>query len=569
MDVRSPTLLLMAGLACAACESGDPAETSNPAAADPVPAAPAWFADEAGTRGIIFTHDSGHRDRYRLPESIGGGAALFDMDGDGDLDAYLVQGGALLGQRDPNQTNRLFRNDGAGHFDDVTGTSGAGDAGYGMAPICGDYDNDGDVDLYITNLGANVLLANDGEGRFTDVTRQAGVGHEGWGTSGAFADFDRDGDLDLFVCNYVNWQPSMEVDCYNDMGALDYCLPVNYDAPGRDVLYRNNGDGTFTDISDDAGLTAFFGTGLGVVAADFTGDGWLDFFVANDAMRDQLWINQRDGRFVDEALRYGCAYDESGRAKAGMGVDANDVDDDGDPDLIVCNLGGETDSFYLNDGGRLFIDHVARSGVGSQTRVFTRFGVGWFDLDCDGILDLFEANGRVMRKSHQYADDPYAEPNSVLRGVGLGRFERVEPQGGTRAPLFASSRAAAFGDVNGDGAVDVLVANRDGLPHLLINVIEDRGNWVVLRLIDQGRDAYNAVATITVGERLITRAARANASYLASNDPRIHLGLGEATTISDVTVTWVDGTREAFGDFSAGGVITITRGAGSIVQSGQ
>ena len=309
------------------------------------PAGEVWFVEEAGARGLEFTHDSGHSGgRFLFPEIHTGGAALFDAEGDGDLDAYLIQAGSLTGARSEREGNRLFINRGDGTFEDKTEGSGADDRGFGMGVTTGDYDGDGRVDLYVTNLGPNVLLRNLGSGpngpRFEDVTAKAGVGAEGWGSSSVFVDYDRDGDLDLFTLNYINWTVAGEVDCFDATGKPDYCGPANYNSPAPDVLYRNRGDGTFEDVTASAGLSVSFGTGLGVASGDLDGDGRPDLFVANDNMLDQLWLNRGDGTFSEEAVFRGCAADSSGNPKAGMGVSVADVDDDGDLDLIVCNLAG-------------------------------------------------------------------------------------------------------------------------------------------------------------------------------------------------------------------------------------
>ncbi len=566
-------LALAAGLATAglaACDRGP---------ALPVHAAddPPWFEDVAAARGIDFRHESGHDGaRYLLPECVSGGGALFDLEGDGDLDVYLVQGGPVEGDAASRPPNRLYRNDGGATFVDVTEGSGAGHRGYGMGVACGDYDDDGDVDLYVTNLGANVLLRNEGGGRFEDVTDAAGVGDARFGASATFVDYDHDGDLDLYVCNYVDWTAEAELICTNWQGSPDYCPPSDYDAPGRDVLYRNDGGGVFTDVSVAAGIAGAPGTGLGVVCGDFTGDGLVDIFVANDGMEDRLWANRGDGTFVDAAPRLGCAYDSGGKVKAGMGVTADDIDGDGDLDLLVCNLGGESDSFFLNEGGAFMADMTAAVGLGAAGRAYTRFGVGWADFDNDGRRDLYEANGRIERKGHAFASDRYAEPNLLLRGVGAAdagasrpgpRFEVVAPGGGVRPPLVATSRAAAFGDIDGDGGVDILVVNRDGPVHLLRNVVPGRGHWLALRVLTAGgRDALGATVIATMGDRRVTRDVRAGYSYLASSDPRVHLGLGEATRVDDVTVRWVDGTRESFGGFGADRAVSVRRGQGSPVH---
>ncbi len=488
---------------------------------------------------------------------MGGGAALFDMDTDGDLDLYFVQSGDVREPANKGDGNRLFCNDGRGFFTDVTQGSGADVPGYGMGVAAGDVDNDGDTDLYVTNLGGNVLLRNDGGGRFSDVTRDAGVAGSGWSTSATFLDVDLDGWLDLFVTRYIDWSVGAERECYSLTGVPDYCSPKNYDAPSSNVLFRNDGDGTFTDISSRAGLHEAVGNGLGLVSADFDRDGRIDVFVANDGTPNHLWMNQGNGRFVESALIAGVAIDQDGAPKAGMGVHAADVDGDGDQDLLVVNLDTEADSYFRNDG-RFFVDDTARAGLRTVSRRFTRFGMALLDFDNDGLLDLFEANGRVGLQSERYGDDPYAEPNVLLRGVPGARFEEVRPVGGTATPLVATSRAAAFGDVDNDGGVDIVVVNRDQTPHLLRNVVRPRGHWIAFRVVDsRGRDALGAELTVKVGNRSIRRDVRAGYSYLASNDPRVHMGLGAEMKVTSVEVRWPDGRRGTFGPFEADGVATI------------
>jgi enediyne biosynthesis protein E4 len=521
-----------------------------------------WFEEVAAARGLTFTHRSGHRDRFLLPEIMGGGAALFDMDGDGDLDVYLVQSGNVRSPKEKGSGNGLFRNRGDGRFDDVTAGSGADAPGYGMGVAAGDYDNDGDTDLYVTNLGNNVLLQNNGHGRFLDVTAPAGVAGSGWSTSATFLDYDADGWLDLFVTRYIDWSPGSEQECYSLTGLPDYCAPRNYDAPTTNLLFHNNRDGTLTDVSIAAGVTAAVGNGLGVVAGDFNADGRPDVFVANDGTPNHLWMNRGSGRFFDEALVTGVAVDEDGAPKAGMGVHAADVDADGDEDLLVVNLDTESDSFFRNDG-RFFVDATSAAGLRTASRRFTRFGMAMLDFDNDGLLDLFEANGRVGLQSERFSDDPYAEPNLLMRGVAGARFEEVRPQGGTSTSLVATSRAAAFGDIDNDGGIDILVANRDGPPHLLRNIVSKRGHWMAFRVIDEhGRDALGAQLFLTIGARKIRRDVRAGYSYLATNDPRVHVGLGTEAASTTVTVRWVDGQVESFGDLAADSVIVLRRGAG-------
>ena len=493
-----------------------------------------------------------------MPEIMGGGAALFDMDGDGDLDAYLVQSGSLYPDSDASGANGLFKNLGQARFEDVSAVSGAADAGYGMGVACGDPDHDGDVDLYVTNLGSNTLLLNDGSGRFVDGTDAAGVGDPGWSTSAAFCDLENDGHLDLYVCNYLDWQAENELPCRNQMGTADFCSPQNYESPAADTVYRNNGDGTFGDMSRELGTLAHPGTGLGVACADFDGDSRLEVFVANDGMPNLLFEPTETG-WEEVGLLRGCALDSDGVAKAGMGVDVEDIDGDGDPDLLVCNLRHQADSFYRNDGGA-FRDKTVAVGLGSVSRPYTRFGLGWVDFDNDGRFDLFEANGRVMRQAQTFSDDPYAEPNLLLRGLAEGGFEPVSAD--PAQPAY-NSRAAAFGDVDNDGGVDVLLVNLDGPAQLFLNAAQDRGNWVTFDLRDGDRSALHARVSIAADAGREYRYARSASGYQASSDPRVHFGLGAGELARDVTVTWPDGDVEVFGDLPAERIHSLQRGTGA------
>ena len=524
----------------------------------------AWFVEEAHTRGLDFEHRSGFDGRYLFPEIMGGGAALADIDGDGDLDAYLVQSGSVEAVGEVGNANRLYLNDGDGRFTMAPG-SGSEDRGYGMGVTTGDYDNDGDVDLYVTNLGANVLLRNDGAGRFDDVTDVAGVGDSGWGTAAAFVDLDQDGDLDLYVVNYVSWTLATAKECYA-VNTRTYCGPIDADA-APDRLYLNNGDGTFADISIASGLGTTSGTGLGVVAADFDRDGLTDVFVANDAMVNQLWLNRTlpggEPRFEDEALLWGCATDDHGVAKAGMGVAAEDLDDDGDTDVLVVNLEKETDSYFRNEGGH-FVDATSAVGLGVVSRRFTRFGIALTDFDNDGDLDLYEANGRVKHKPELLGlDDVFAEPNVLYENTGEPRFEPVPPSGGTPNNLVHTSRGVAVGDVDNDGGVDLLVVNKDGPVYLLMNQAAKRGNWVRFRVTTaSGRDAHGALVSGKVGSERRLRGVQTAGSYLAAHDPRVHFGLGDLTRIVGVAVRWPTGELEHFGDFDAGAVAEVRMGTG-------
>ena len=516
-----------------------------------------WFVEEAEQRGIDFAHVSGHRDRFLLPEIVGSGAALADVDGDGDLDAYLVQSGSLYADG-PRREDRLYLNQGGGRFA-RSAASVPHLPGYGMGVAAGDYDNDGDVDLYVTALGPNALLRNDGRGVFTEVGLAAGVADPGFGASAGFLDLDQDGDLDLFLVNYIHWSEDAEIECYI-AGTLNYCPPQNYDAAAPDRLFRNDGDGTFTDVSDEAGLNLAFGNGFGIVGADFDGDARTDIYVANDMTVNQLWLNQGGLRLRDAAVRLGVGVDSYGTAKAGMGVASGDLDDDGDVDVLVVNLEGQTDSLFRNQGD-WFDDATAEFGLGVTLR-HTRFGVAFADFDNDGRLDLYEANGRVSATESREGD-MFAEENDLYRLQEDGRFALLSPAGGVDGPLVHTSRGLALGDVDDDGGLDLLIVNRDAPAYLLMNRAR-RGNYARFRVLTRhGRDAHAATVSANVGGTRQHRDVAPVSSYLSSNDPRVHFGLGEEEQARNVVVRWPNGEREAFGDHAHGRTATLRQGQGA------
>ncbi len=523
----------------------------------------AWFEDVILSSKISFVHTSGQSGHFWFPEISIGGVGLLDFDGDGDLDIYLVQGGSIEQGGAAKHSNQLYRNNGNWTFEDVTASAGVGDTAYGSGCACADYDGDGDIDIYVTNWGPNVLYRNNGDGTFTNVTASAGVGDASWGASAAFFDYDRDGDLDLFIANYLHWSPDREIECASGTGQRDYCNPMNYKSPARDTLYQNKGDGTFRDISDSAGLSTVFGNGFGVACADFNQDGLVDVYVANDGMSNQLWLNKGNNRFEDDALLSGCAVNMNGMAEAGMGVAAVDLQDDGDFDLFLSHLREETNTLYINQGG-FFDDASAAMGVGGPSLGYTGFGLGFGDFDLDGRLDLYVANGSVRIPPVTYdPKDPFAQPNQLFRGIDDGRFEEVMPRGGTAEELLATSRGAAFGDLDNDGNIDIVVVNKDARPHLLRNIAQRRGGWIVFRVLNRrGSDALGAVLRIDAGRRTRWRMVQSSYSYCASNDPRVHLGLGDAKSVDAVAVHWPDGLKESFGPFAAGRIYDLRRGSG-------
>jgi hypothetical protein len=357
-----------------------------------------------------------------------------------------------------------------------------------------------------------------------------------------------------------------EQNCYNNAGMPDYCLPTNYNAHAMDKLFRNLGNGRFVDVTEQTGLNLAFGNGLGVVFNDFDGDGWIDIFVANDMMMNQLWISRKGEGFVEESLLRGCALDEHGRPKAGMGVSSEDLDNDGDTDLLVVNFLGQTDSYYRNDNG-YFTDQTGRIGLSAVSRFYTRFGQGFVDFNNDGRFDLYEANGRAVIHLESPVDDLFADYNCLFVQGEDGRFKEVKPQGGVDGVLLHTSRGVAFGDLDNDGGIDAVVANKDGPTYLLMNQAPDRGNFARFRVVDdKGRDDLGARVVAEVGEVTLTRFVRSAYSYCSSSDSRVHFGLGAATGLADVTVTWSDGTTERFGDFQSDGTdIVLRRGAGERV----
>ena len=542
---------------------------------EPLPVRPAGgpLFVEAVEVGLEFEHWNGMSGHYDFPEIFGAGAALFDFDGDGDLDVYLVQGGSPRGPGAPifpppgplPLRDRLFRNDlvpgGRLRFVDVTEAAGIDGVEYGMGVAVGDYDADGLPDLYVTNLGPNRLWRNLGGGRFEDETVAAGVAEERWSTAAVFFDYDGDGLLDLFVGNYVHDPPGGREPCVTATGAPEYCGPQSY-RPEPDRLFRNLG-GQFRDVTTPAGLARAGGPALGVVAADFDGDRRPDLYVTNDGEANQLWINGGDGTFRDAALLAGCAFNADGEAEASMGVDAADYDQDGDLDLFMTHLDDETNTLYRNDGHGRFHDATAESGLGTPSRRFTGFGTAWLDADGDGDLDLVAANGAVKTLERRVAAGsrfPLEQQNQIFLNDGEGRFSEAGPAAGPAFALEEVSRAAVAGDVDNDGDADLLITNNNGKARLLLNTADPR-RWLGLTLVEaDGRTpALGATAGIA-GDRA-RRAVRPGAGYLGSNDPR--LSLAPARAPLTVEVAWADGVTERFDVERGERYVELRRGSGS------
>jgi len=568
-----------------------------------------WFTDRAQETGLDFVHFNGMSGKFYYPEIVGPGVAMFDYDNDGDLDIYLVQG-QMLGTGKPllpppsgmPLTDRLYRNElelrGDGmrtlRFTDVTGQSGINPRGYGMGVVTGDIDNDSWVDLYLTGFGRNQMFRNNGNGTFADVSKQTGTDDpSSWGVSASFVDVDRDGWLDLFVGNYVNYSLETHVPCVSLSGLPDYCSPDTYRAqPNR--CYRNRGNGTFVDVTTAAGLASEFGPALGVATADFNGDGWIDIFVANDLQENQLWMNQRDGTFKNMALLSGAAFGADGEAKANMGVDAGDFDNDGDEDLFITELVGQGSTLYVNGGDGNFEEQSARAGLRLPSLPYTGFGTAWLDFDSDGWLDILAVNGLVTQNVEELGPDnpfPLQQRNQLFRNLGnqrlagsparqghpsaaaalgtpaprWGAFEDVTEQAGAVFQLSEVSRGAAFGDVDNDGDVDVLVGNDAGPVRLLINNIGSRNHWLGLRLVGEHapRDMVGTrVFIIRPNGSTLWRRARADGSYASANDPRVLVGLGQSVEAPLVRVIWPSGRVEEWTDVPVDRYTTLTEGGG-------
>jgi hypothetical protein len=550
----------------------------KPSAAGPI------FVESAADTGLVFTHVNGATGNYYLPEVMGAGVALFDYDNDGDLDVFLVQGGPLgSSPASSAPTSKLFRNDltsAAGKpvlkFTDVTEKARAGVRGYGMGAAVGDYDNDGFLDLLVTAFGGMALLHNNGDGTFTDVTRQSGVDPGAndvlWRSSAAFFDYDRDGLLDLFVATYVDFTIAGNKLCNDSVGARDYCGPRSF-RPVPSRLFRNSGDGKFTDVTERAGITKAYGAGLGVSVGDYNGDLWPDLYVANDATPNQLWINHRDGTFVEEGLLSGSAVNAAGNPEGSMGIASGDFDLDGDEDLFVTNIAGETFVLYVNDGKGNFEDARARYGLAAPTAAFTGFGTDWFDYDNDGWPDLFVANGAVnVIESQRGQPTPFRMTSQLFHNVASASGRRFEDSSLAAGPAFARAeigRGAAFGDIDNDGDVDVVFTNNGGPVRLLLNQSGNRNHWLQIRLDQQPANRFGIGAWVAVERRrqpTLWRRVRTDGSYLSASDVRLHYGLGSSTAIEAVTVQWPDSMRERFAGISADKTVTLRRGTGAAVR---
>ena len=488
------------------------------------------------------------------PETMPGGIALFDYDGDGFLDIYLVNGAEMpsLVKTSPKYWNRLYHNNGNGTFTDVTEHAGVAGAGYGMGVAVGDYDNDGHPDLFLANVNGNQLFHNNGDGTFTDVSAKAGLGgalYKGrkmWSIAAGWFDYNNDGLLDLFVANYCQWDPRYEPVC-NGLNGRGYCHPGSF-APLPNTLYRNNGDGTFTDVSAETGISSVLGKGMGVVFADYDGDGYLDVFVANDNNPNLLFRNLGGKRFEEVGFQAGVAYNDEGTALAGMGADFRDLNNDGLPDIWHTAIENETFPLFINEGNGQFRNASQDSRVANLTRPMSGWSNAIVDLDNDGWKDLVVARSNVMDNIEEISRHfRYAEPNAVFRNLGNGRFEDVSASAGTDFILPAPHRGLAFGDLNNDGRMDLVVTALGTPVSVFQNVTQTGNHWILLKLVGtkSNRMGLGARIRVTTDDgRMLYNEATASTGYAASSDPRVHFGLGSSQVIKEIEIRWPSGTHQ-------------------------
>jgi enediyne biosynthesis protein E4 len=511
--------------------------------------------------------------RYTF-ETMAGGVALFDYDNDGLLDIFFTNGAAIpsLEKIDRTYWNRLFRNNGDGTFSDVTEKAGLQGIGYSMGVAAGDYDNDGFVDLYVTGVNRNQLFHNNGDGTFTDVTAKAGttgmvpkIG-KAWSVAAGWFDYNNDGLLDLFVVNYLNYSIATATLCVQQ-GHPAYCSPVDF-LGTPDILYRNNGDGTFTDVSEQSHISQYVGKGMGVAFADYDNDGFTDIFVSNDTFENYLLHNNGNGTFTNVAVPAGVAYNASGDAVAGMGADFRDIDNDGKPDIFETTMFAEGFPLYRNSGDGQFQDVAGAAGLAALTGRSTAWGVGIFDFDNDGNKDLFTANSDILDNAMELAHRPFALPNQIFRNKANLAFEDLSSKAGASFQVPAAHRGAAFGDLNNDGKIDVVVTVLNGPPEIWINRsgsedAGDRNHWIILKLIGvkSNRDGLGTKIKITTASSSQYNHATTALSYNSSSDKRVHFGLGSAAVVDAIELTWPSGIRQILKNVKADQIVTVTESA--------
>jgi len=529
--------------------------------------APIRFEEIAAKSGLHFVTATDSTKKKNQPQTMVAGVALFDYDNDGYLDVYLVGGASIpsLIKDSPVYWNRLFRNNHDGTFTDVTEKAGLSGAGYGSGVAVGDYDNDGWPDLFLANVTGNQLFHNNGDGTFTDVTAKAGMegakldGKKMWAVGAGWLDYNNDGLLDLFVVNYCKWEPNTDPVCMLKDGVRGFCHPRLYE-PLHNTLYRNNGDGTFTDVSEETGIAKYFGKGMSVTFADYDGDGYLDAFVANDTTPNFLFHNLKGKKFEEVAVQAGVAYSGDGGALSGMGADFKDVNNDGLPDIWYTTVEHEEFPLYLNIGKGGFVDMTVANGLASTTNM-SGWGNGMFDFDNDGWKDLFVARANVM--DNISASNParrYEEPNTVFRNLGRGKFQDVSATSGPDFQMEAAHRGVAFGDLDNDGRVDMVVSMLNGPAEVFHNITQTNNHWVFLKLTGtrSNRMGIGAQIKLTAEDGSIQwNEVTTAVGYASSSDPRVHFGLGKNRKIREIEIRWPSGIRQVLRDQGADRVLPI------------
>jgi hypothetical protein len=533
-----------------------------------VPTAAISFEEIAERSGVKFTLNACPTPQRHQPETMAGGVALLDYDRDGLLDIYLVNGATMpsLRKDGAQYQNRLFRNNGNLTFTDVTEQAHAGGIGYGIGVAVGDYDNDGWPDIFLANVGQNQLLHNNGDGTFSDVTARAGLSgalHDGkkmWSVAAAWLDYNNDGLLDLFVSNYCEWDPSKETPC-TIAGQTAYCDPKYY-KPLPNTLYRNNGDGTFTDVSVETGIAGYLGRNMGVAVADYDGDGFPDIFVANDTTRSLLFHNLHGKQFEEVGVDKLVAYSEDGMALSGMGVDFRDVNNDGRPDIWYTAQERQTFPLFYGTTGP-FVNVTRSVGLAKETVQMSGWSNGIVDLDNDGWKDLFVARSNVMDNVQTFSARAYGEPNSIFRNTGTRGFENVTALAGPQMQVPGAHRGAAFGDLDNDGKIDVVVSVLNGFAKVFHNVTNNTNHWLAIDLkgVKSNRMGIGAKVALTLdnGTRQYNHATT-SVGYASSSDSRVHFGLGALRQVRSLEITWPSGTRQVLHDIAADQILQVTEG---------
>ena len=523
------------------------------------------LVDVTASSGLQFSHYTGAAGQKFLPETLGAGAAFVDVDGDGFQDVIFANGTDWPGSRAAaSATPRLFRNNGRGRFEDITRGSGLDVPFYAMGIAAADYDNDGRDDVFVTAVGQSRLLRNEGNGKFSDATDRAGFGgRSAFSTSAAWLDYDRDGLLDLFICNYVRWTPETDVFCSADGTRKSYCTPQAY--PGvTSWLFRNKGNGTFVDVTSTAGILDPTSKALGVTVLDYNGDLWPDVFVANDTQPNKLYRNTRDGKFVEAGLEAGLAFSEDGRARAGMGTDAADLDNSGIPSVVVTNFSGEMIGLYTPSGAGRYRDRAATSDLGRASRLTLGFGCFFFDADLDGLLDLLVVNGHIDEAVPSAAGGaPYAEPPHLFHNRD-GRFIDVATLVGSDFASPKIGRGAAFADIDSDGTLDVLVTTNGGPAKLYRNRVVPGNRALRITLVGTkgNRNGIGARIKVRAGTAWLSRMVRSGSSYLSQSELPVSFGLGGRAAADEIIVDWPSGTQDKIGPLAAGKAYTVTEGRG-------